>query len=89
MFVIPMKEGDVVILSASVDEVNSKMITRRFNAALKRMYKIGNYHDQLMHCADLLIRDRNGKKRITAGFSWLYTGLLRETLFSLPGLAVA
>lgn len=89
VFVIPMKEGDVVILSASVDEVNSKMITRRFNAALKRMYKIGNYHDQLMHCADLLIRDRNGKKRITAGFSWLYTGLLRETLFSLPGLAVA
>ena len=41
-----------------------------------------------MHCADLLIRDRNGRKKITAGFSWMFTGLLRETLVSLPGLTL-
>lgn len=87
-FVLKMKPGDAVILSASVEEENPRMITRKFNAALKAMPGIGNFHDQLVHCADVLIRDRNGKKSITAGFSWLYTGLLRETLFSLPGLTL-
>lgn len=87
-FVVKMKAGDTVILSASVEEENPRMITRKFNSTLKAMDGIGNFHDQLMHCADVLIRDRNGKKSITAGFSWLYTGLLRETLFSLPGLTV-
>ncbi len=87
-FVLKMKPGDSVILSASVEEENPRMITRKFNSALKAMPGIGNFHDQLVHCADVLIRDRNGKKSITAGFSWLYTGLLRETLFSLPGLTL-
>lgn len=88
-FILKMKEGDSIIFSASVEEENPRMITRKFNAALKGMKGIGNYHDQLLHCADLLTRDRNGHKMITAGFSWLYTGLLRESLFSLPGLTLA
>lgn len=88
-FILKMKQGDSVILSASVNEENPRVITRKFNAALKGMKNIGSFHDQLVHCADLLIRDRNGKKSITAGFSWLYTGLLRESLFSLPGLTLA
>ncbi|CDA93042.1 glycogen debranching enzyme [Bacteroides sp. CAG:709] len=87
-FILKMKEGDSIIFSASVEEENPRMITRKFNAALKGMKGIGNYHDQLLHCADLLTRDRNGHKMITAGFSWLYTGLLRETMFSLPGFTL-
>ena len=88
-FILKMKQGDSVILSASVNEENPRVITRKFNTVLKGMKDIGSFHDQLVHCADLLIRDRNGKKSITAGFSWLYTGLLRESLFSLPGLTLA
>ncbi len=30
----------------------------------------------------------DGKERINAGFSWLETGLLRETIISLPGLTL-
>lgn len=87
-FIVKMKAGDSVILSASLEEEDPKGITKKFNSVLKGMSDIGSYHDQLLHCADLLIRERNGKKRVTAGFSWLYTGLLRETLFALPGLAL-
>ena len=87
-FILKMKQGDSVILSASVKEIKPKGLTRRFNAIYKEMPGIRSYHDQLLHCADLLIRDRNGKKMITAGFSWLYTGLLRETLYALPGLTL-
>ncbi len=88
VFVVKMKEGDSIVLSASVEEENPATITRKFTSVLKKMDDIGSYHDQLMHCSDLLVRDRNGHKMITAGFSWLYTGLLRETLFSLPGFAI-
>lgn len=87
-YVLKMKEGDSVILSASVEEVAPAAITRKYNACLKRMTDIGSYHDQLEHCADLLICDVDGRKRINAGFSWLYTGLLRETLYTLPGLTL-
>lgn len=87
-FVLSMREGDSVILSASVEEEDARNIGRRYSSIVKKTGDIGSYHDQLVHCADLLIRDRNGKKRVTAGYSWLYTGLLRETLFSLPGLTL-
>ena len=87
-FTLGLSEGDSVILSASVSEENPSTIKRKYNAALKATPGIGSFRDQLLHCADVLIRDRNGRKSITAGFSWLYTGLLRETLFALPGLTI-
>lgn len=83
-----MKKGDVVIFSASVNEVAPSGMKRSFDSDVQKSGIIEDYHDQLVHCADLLIRDRGGKKQITAGFSWLYTGLLRETLYALPGLTL-
>ena len=44
--------------------------------------------DVLKIWADAFKCNRNGRKQITAGFSWLYTGLLRETLFCLPFLTL-
>lgn len=88
IFTLKMKQGDSVILSASVEKENPRMLTRKYNSTLSKMRDIGSYHDQLLHCADLLVRDRNGHKRVTAGFSWLYTGLLRETLYTLTGLTL-
>ena len=41
-----------------------------------------------MRCADTLVCNHNYRKKVTAGFSWLYTGLLRETLLSLAGLTL-
>lgn len=87
-FVFSMNPGDTVIFSASVAEENPSMFKRKYNSCVKSVEGITSYRDQLEHCADLLIRDRNKVRTITAGFSWLYTGLLRETLFSLPGLTV-
>ena len=87
-FILEMTPGSSVILSGSVEEESASTLTRRFNDAVKKAGHIDSYHDQLLHCADLLIRDRNGRKRITSGFSWLYTGQLRETLYALPGLTL-
>ncbi len=87
-FSLGMKKGDVVIFSASVNEVAPAGMKRTFDADVQKAGIIEDYHDQLVHCADLLIRDRGGKKQINAGFSWLYAGLLRETLYALPGLTL-
>ena len=87
-FELSMGEGDSIVLSASVSEEVPSTMKRRYASALKSMPGIVSLHDQLIHCADVLIRDRNGRKTVTAGFSWLYTGLLRETLYTLPGLTV-
>ena len=42
----------------------------------------------MIRCADALITNHNGRRKINAGLSWLYTGLLRETLNALPGLTL-
>jgi len=87
-FSLDMKPGDSVVFSASVDEADPKNLKRKFTLEQKRLGHIEGHHDLLVRNAELLKRCRNGKEQITAGFSWLATGLLRETLVSLPGLTL-
>lgn len=87
-FTLTMKQGDAVYFSASVNEVSPRTMKAAFEKDVQDLKEITGPHDQLVHCADLLKRFRGDRKQITAGFSWLYTGLLRETLFSLPGLTL-
>ncbi len=83
-----MKPGDAIVFSASVGLAVPSGLKRRFDSYVAKAAKITTSHEQLVHCADLLKQDRGGHKMITAGFSWLYTGLLRETLEALPGLTL-
>ena len=87
-FETEMKPGDAIVFSASVAMANPSGLKRKFDSFVAKAAKITTYHEQLVHCADLLKQDRGGHKMITAGFSWLYTGLLRETLEALPGLTL-
>ena len=87
-FEVDLKEGDAIVFSASVAEVAPTQLKRHFDTILSKVPSITSYHDQLLHCADLLIQDRGGHKRINAGFSWMYTGLLRETIQALPGMTL-
>ncbi len=87
-FSVRLKEGDSIYLSAGTTEVGPRAIRRSFDAAVEKIGTIGSFHEQLVRQADLLKRTRGGHKQITAGFSWLYTGLLRETLQSLAGLTL-
>ena len=87
-FECTVRPGGNVILSASVRQETPSEFKRRFTAGVKAMGEITGYRDQLRRCADTLIIDHNNRKRITAGLTWLYTGLLRESLLALPGLAL-
>jgi len=87
-FSLEMKEGDSFVFSASVEEADPKQLKRRFNSNIAKLGVIESHHDLLVRNAELLKRCRNGREKITAGFSWLATGLLRETFMSLPGLTL-
>lgn len=83
-----MKQGDVLVVSVSKYEESPKGFTRAYNSAISKIKPIVSGRDQLLHWADIFITNHNDRKKITAGFSWLYTGLLRETLIALPGLTL-
>lgn len=88
-FVLTLTPGQSVVFSAAaVYPVNATSLKRKFTTAVGKIGPITSFHDQLARTADLFIRHRGGKKQITAGFSWSYTGLLRETLVSLAGLTL-
>lgn len=87
-FSAELKEGESIVFSASVTEVNWKSLKRRYEDIIRKTARISDYHDLLVRNADLLKCNRGGKERINAGFSWLETGLLRETVVSLPGLTL-
>ncbi len=88
-FEVELKSGDSLVFSAAAGEpVNAAGLKRRFTATVDQIGPIDSFQDQLVRQADTLIRNDGGRKRIVAGYSWLYTGLLRETLFSLAGLTL-
>ena len=87
-FAVEMNPGDSVVFSASVNEVNPKGLKRKFTDSLKKMDAIESYEDLLRHNAKMFKVHQGDKVRINAGFSWLETGLLRETVMALPGLTL-
>ena len=88
IFQLELKPGESVVFSASVTEINPRGLKRKFTDTLKKMGTIESYHDLLVHNAQQFKLDLGDKARINAGFSWLETGLLRETIVSLPGLTL-
>ena len=88
-FEVELHAGDSIVFSAAAGEaVNAAGLKRRYAAVVEKVGPITSFHDQLVRQADSLIRTDGGRKRIVAGYSWLYTGLLRETLESVAGLAL-
>ena len=88
-FEMELAPGGSVVFSASAEDVMAPQgLKRRYASAVAKIGPITSFHDQLVRNADSLIRFSRGRKQIVAGYSWLYTGLLRETLIALAGLTL-
>ena len=88
-FEVDLHSGDTLVVSESAGApVNASSLKRRFAAVVEKIGPINSFRDQLVRQADTLIREDGGVKRVVAGYSWLFTGLLRETLVALPGLTL-
>ena len=87
-FELTLMPGGSAVFSASMREESPAGLKRKFNERLRQTPPVTDSRDQLVHCADMLVCNHNYRKKITAGYSWMYTGLLRETLQSLAGLTL-
>ncbi len=87
-FTLKLAPGQSVVFSASMQEEDPATLCKTFDRVAAAMPVISSGEDQLRRWADLLICTHNGRKKINAGFSWMYTGLLRESLIALPGLTL-
>lgn len=87
-FAVEMKPGAEVVFGASDQEETPAGFKAAFKAARKSASVITSYRGFLMENVDRMKVYKNGRKTITAGYSWLGTGLLRETIETLPGLTL-
>lgn len=87
-FEVKLRKGRSFIVSVSTSEADPKTFAPTFKTLARQSGEINDAHQQLLHCADTLITHHNGIRKIQAGYSWLYAGLLRETLIALPGLTL-
>ena len=87
-FSLDMKQGDSVVFSASVSEINPRGLKRKFTDILKKTDPIETHFDLLVQNAEMFKCHNGDRAQINAGYSWLETGLLRETIVSLPGLTL-
>ena len=88
VFEVALRPGDSIIFSAAKYEQTPSEFRKTFRKFYREAGKITTDHETLVNCADTLITCHNGRKKINAGLSWMYTGLLRETILSLPGLTL-
>lgn len=87
-FETTLKQGSSIVFSGSLMQEEPSEFKRRFTSGMREVGDITGYRDQLRRCANLLITEHNGRKKVNAGLTWLHVGLLRETLVSLSGLAL-
>jgi len=87
-FELTLKPGGSVVFSASMQEEDAAALGKTFERIVKTTPDTEAPENLLKLWADKLICAHNGRKKINAGFSWMYTGLLRESLIALPGLTL-
>ncbi len=87
-FAVEMKPDTEVVFSASDKEEKSSGLKTRFNTFVRNASVITSYRGFLLENVERMKVIKNGRKTVCAGYSWLGTGLLRETLEALPGLTL-
>ena len=87
-FEMPIKKGESVIFSASLDPVETDGLSRRYAAELRKTPAREDYESCLKSAAHQFIIHRDGRDRVCSGFSWMGIGILRDTCICLPGLTI-
>ena len=87
-FTVNVRAGSELVVSASTSKETPASLKSRFASLASKETNVGSHRDVLLRNAKMLKVVRNGKETISAGYTWLEDGLLRETLLSLPGLTL-
>lgn len=86
-FEVMIGKGESITFTASLNEINPKEISKRFDLEVQNRLPRDNYIDCLRGAAQQFIYNRNNKTEIIAGFPW-FGRWGRDTFISLPGLTL-
>ena len=86
-FEITIEKGESIIFTASLNEINPKEISKRFDLEFKNRSLRDNYINCLRRAGQQFIYKRNNKTEIIAGFPW-FGRWGRDTFIALPGLTL-
>jgi predicted glycogen debranching enzyme len=87
-FEFSMEAGESIIFSASLNEVKTVGLIKKFESEVKKRIPRDTFENCLINSAQQFIVRRDKKTEIIAGFPWF--GIWgRDTFISLPGLTLA
>jgi predicted glycogen debranching enzyme len=84
-FEMPIKKGESIIFSASLEEANPQLLSRKFNREMTLRPPKSSFMDCLHNTASQFIMKRDHGTEIVSGYHW-YGCRSRDTFMSLPGL---
>lgn len=86
-FEVSIKKGESIIFSAATSEQTAEVLTKKFNAELKRRPPKNSARMCLQNSAQQFIVQRDKSTSIIAGYPW-FGRWGRDTFISLPGLTL-
>lgn len=87
-FKLSVKNGDQLIFSAGLSEINPRKLKGLMESELKKRIPLLSLNECLENAARQFISNGEGGTEITAGFHWFGTWG-RDTFIALPGLTLA
>ncbi|PID93341.1 MAG: amylo-alpha-1,6-glucosidase [Bacteroidetes bacterium] len=87
-FDIPLKKGETIVFSASLEEVKPNSLKRLFNSEIKKRTPRDSYRNCLLNSAEQFLAKEHGMMWVLAGYPWLGSWA-RDTFIALPGLTLA
>jgi predicted glycogen debranching enzyme len=84
-FEMPLKKGESVIFSASLNEINPISLKRKFNKEMTLRPPKDSFMSCLQNTANQFIMRRKQGTEIVSGYHW-YDCRSRDTFLSLPGI---
>ena len=87
-FEMDIRKGEVLIFSASTNQVNPEALKRKFTNEIEKRIPRNNFKNCLINSAEQFIVKREKKTEVVAGFHW-FGSWGRDTFIALPGLTLS
>ncbi len=85
-FELPIKKGETIVFSASVEEQKPRSLKALFEKELESRLPLSGFENCLKDAANQFVVKAGRKYRINAGYHWFANTWGRDTFIALPGL---
>ncbi len=87
-FEFKIKKGESVVFSASLEEVVTSSLNKKFDSELATRIPRSSYYNNLVNSAQQFIIRKKETTEVISGFPWFFSWA-RGTFVSLPGITLA